>query len=177
MIGNKFKNLEFENLGGENTEKARNINTNTEDASKSEMNPIVETETSVSYLGARLEKAKNQEGQFVPKREQYEDYITDKFSAELQQKIAISFAQGDPILIEGGTSIGKTTTVKKMCSELGWEVHYANLNGATDVEDLMGRYIPNSNKSKADDPEYIFADGKVTQGLRQGGRQDKSNYS
>ncbi len=157
----------FENLGAEDKDKARNSNTNTEDISSSELEPVIETETSVSYLGAKLEKAKNQAGQFVPRKEQYEDYITDKFSAQLQQKIAISFEQGDPILIEGGTSIGKTTTVKKMCAELGWEVHYANLNGATDVEDLMGRYIPNPNKSKADDPEYIFADGKVTQGLRQ----------
>ncbi len=54
-----------------------------------------------------------------------------------------------------------------MCSELGWEVHYANLNGATDVEDLMGRYIPNPHRTKPDDPEYIFADGRVTAGLRQ----------
>jgi len=154
-------------LGGGNTDKVKNTNTNTENISDIELDPVTENETSMLYLGARLEKAENREGQFVPKRERYKDYITDKFSAELQQKIAISFEQGDPILIEGGTSIGKTTTVKKMCAELGWEVHYANLNGATDVEDLMGRYIPNPNKSKADDPEYIFADGKVTQGLRQ----------
>ncbi len=79
----------------------------------------------------------------------------------------MSFLQGDPILIEGGTSIGKTTTVKKMCADLGWEVHYANLNGASDVEDFMGRYIPNPDKRKPDDPEYVFADGKVTSGLRQ----------
>lgn len=129
--------------------------------------PIQEDEKSVSYLGVKLEKAENQESPFVPKQETYQDYINDKFSLELQKKIAISFAEGDPILVEGGTSIGKTTTVKKMAAELGWEVHYANLNGATDVEDLMGRYIPNPHKTKPEDPEYIFADGKVTSGLRQ----------
>ena len=31
----------------------------------------------------------------------------------------------------------------------------------------MGRYIPNANRIKLADPEYIFADGKVTSGLRQ----------
>lgn len=129
--------------------------------------PIAENKETVSYLGVTLEKAQEANTSFVPKRDHYKDYISDQFSLELQQKIAVSFLQGDPILLEGGTSIGKTTTVKKMCSELGWEVHYANLNGATDVQDLMGRYIPNPNKTKEGDPEYIFADGKVTSGLRQ----------
>ena len=134
---------------------------------ETERPPIKEDETSVSYLGVKLEKAQNKEGFFVPQKEKYQDYINDRFSLELQQKIAISLAQGDPLLVESGTSIGKTTAIKKMASELGWEVHYANLNGATDVEDLMGRYIPNPNKTKPEDPEYIFADGKVTSGLRQ----------
>ncbi len=129
--------------------------------------PVEETQESVAYLGVRLPKAQDTEGHFVPRREQYADYINDKFSLSLQKDIAVSFLQGDPVLIEGGTSIGKTTIVRKMAADLGWEVHYANLNGATDVEDLMGRYIPNPDKRGSDDPEYVFADGKVTSGLRQ----------
>ena len=129
--------------------------------------PIKETPDSISYMGVRLPKAKNSKSSFVPRREQYQDFINDRFSLELQRDIAVSLLQGDPLLIEGGTSIGKTTTVRKMASDLGWEVHYANLNGATDVEDLMGRYIPNPDKKSPTDPEYIFVDGKVTSGLRQ----------
>ena len=130
--------------------------------------PIIETNEAISYLGVTLEKAKSTEGQFVPKREQYADFINDKEVAlPLQRDIAVAFLAGEPMLVEGGTSLGKTTTVRKMAAELGWEVHYVNLNGATDVEDLMGRYIPNSHKNKPEDPEYIFADGKVTSGLRQ----------
>lgn len=130
--------------------------------------PIVETENSVSYLGVRLPKATNHEGQFVPNREAYADYDDDpELSLPLQRALAVSFLQGDPILVEGGTEVGKTTTVRKMAAELGWEVYYVNLNGATDVEDLMGRYIPNPYKTTPADPEYTFADGKVTSGLRQ----------
>lgn len=130
--------------------------------------PITETETSVSYLGVALEKSRSVEGQFVPKREQYADFINDKEVAlPLQRDVAVAFLSGEPLLVDGGTSLGKTTTVRKMAAELGWEIHYANLNGATDVEDLMGRYIPNPHKNKPEDPEYIFADGKVTSGLRQ----------
>ena len=131
-------------------------------------NSIVETEESISYLGVSLEKAKDAEGQFVPKRGQYENFINDREVAlPLQRDVAVAFLNGEPMLVDGGTSLGKTTTVRKMAAELGWEVHYANLNGATDVEDLMGRYIPNPHKSKPEDPEYVFADGKVTSGLRQ----------
>ena len=127
--------------------------------------PVHDAPESVSYLGVDLPKAANREN--APRREQFADYINDPFALELQKKIAISFRQGDPVLIEGGTSIGKTTTVRKMCADLGWEVHYVNLNGATDVEDLMGRYIPNHERKSSADPEYVFADGKVTSGLRQ----------
>ncbi len=129
--------------------------------------PIVETPTSVSYLGVELQKAENTNSPFVPRREQYADFINDRFVLDLQKQIAVSFLQGDPILIEGGTSIGKTTTVRKMAAELGYEVHYANLKGSSDADEFMGKYIPNPDKKTPDDPEYIFADGKVTQGLRQ----------
>lgn len=130
--------------------------------------PIEEADDAVSYAGVRLPKAENRESPLTPEKGKYAEYINDRFTVlQLQQKLAISFLMGEPILIEAGTSIGKTTAVRKMASELGWEVHYVNLNGATDVEDLMGKYIPNANKTSPTDPEYVFADGRVTSGLRQ----------
>jgi len=130
------------------------------------MVPVREREDTVAYLGVELPKATNTKN--APKKEQFEkNYINDRYSLEMQKKIAISFRGGDPILDEGGTSLGKTTRILKMCADLGWEVHYVNLNGATDVEDLMGRYVPNRERRSPTDPEYIFADGKVTSGLRQ----------
>ena len=129
--------------------------------------PVEETQDTIAYLGVRLPKAQNREGRFVPRREQYADYINDKFSLGMQRDIAVSFLQGNPVLIEGGTSIGKTSTVRKMAAELGWRVHYVNLNGDITVEDLMGQYIPNPDKRGPEDPEYVFVDGNVTSGLRQ----------
>lgn len=134
------------------------------DFSEGKNAPITETENSVTYLGVELPKGKG--GEFCPKKENYGHYINDEFSLELQKKIATAFKLDQAILIEGGTSIGKTTTVKKMCADLGWEVYYKNLNGATDVEDMMGRYIPNPERKTANEPEYKWADGPVTQGLR-----------
>jgi len=132
-----------------------------------ERQPIEETKESISYLGARLEKAKNTEGGFVPERDKLESFfVNDKYALELQQKVAIALGLGQNLLIEGGTAIGKTTTIAKMCAELGYELHYVNLNGQTDVENLMGRYIPNIRRKKETDPEYEFSDGSVTKGLR-----------
>jgi MoxR-like ATPase len=129
------------------------------------LEPVHETKETVAFLGVELPKAKNREN--APKLEQFQDYVYDAFSLELLKKIAISLRQGDPVLIEGGTSIGKTTAVRLLCARGGYEVHYVNLNGATDIEDLMGRYIPNHERRSSTDPEYVFADGKVTSGLRQ----------
>lgn len=127
--------------------------------------PITETEHSVTYLGVELPKGKG--GDFCPKRENYQGYINEEFSLELQRKIATSWKLDQPILIEGGTSIGKTTTVRKMCAELGYEVYYINLNGLTDPESLMGRDHSNTKRKSDIDPEFVFIDGPVTAGLRQ----------
>ena len=130
-------------------------------------NPIEETERTMTYLGVELPKAQEGSKFLVPRRGNYENFVNDaELTLPLQRDIAISLLSGDPMLIDGGTSLGKTTTVKKMCAELGYEVHYANLSGATEVEDLIGRFIPNPHKKSSDDPEFMHADGSVTKGLR-----------
>src|SRR3972149_2873117 len=102
---------------------------------------IEETETRISYLGETLEKATAPKSAFVPEREKIEQFfVNDEYALELQQKIATAMGLGQNLLIEGGTALGKTTTVAKMCAELGYELHYVNLNGQSDVENLMGRY-------------------------------------
>ncbi len=170
----KFNILSSESEGvNDKSSKVENIdenkiNTTQESPLINESELIIEDDTSVSYLGVKLNKAQVSDGVDVPKREWYTDFVNDKeLTLPLQRDVAIAFLSGEPLLIEGGTSLGKTTVIKKMAAELGYEVHYANLNGSVDVEDLMGRYIPNSDRKTAEDPEYIFVDGRVTSGLRQ----------
>jgi MoxR-like ATPase len=127
--------------------------------------PIVETSESVSYLGVRLPKAQDREGIFVPRRENYANYIHDEFALELQRDISVAFSLGQPLFIEGGTSIGKTTAIREMCSRLGWEVHYANLNYGADEGKLMGKPMPNTERKTPEDPEYVYWLGKVSSGL------------
>jgi MoxR-like ATPase len=128
--------------------------------------PIHETETHVSYVGVKLPKATVMDEHKVISKKTYENFVNDDFSMAIQQKIATAWLQGQPILIEGGTSIGKTTTVKKMCADLSYEPHYINLDSSADPEKMMGRYLPNKDKQSDNDPEYVFIDGEVTKGLR-----------
>jgi len=129
---------------------------------------ISEVNNEISYLGVILERARFADKQFLPDINKYLDYVNDReITLPLQRDIAVAFSNGDPILLEGGTSLSKTTTIKKMAAELGWEVHYANLNESTDVGDLMGKFVYNSKKTGTNDTDVIFADGTVTRGLRQ----------
>jgi MoxR-like ATPase len=116
------------------------------------------------YMGVKLALAERKET--APKVESFRDYVEDAFSRDVERTIATSWALSEPVLIEGGTSLGKTTAVKKMCAELGYEVHYQNLNNHTDPADLMGKYTPNPYQKDENDPKYIFADGSVTKALR-----------
>ena len=125
--------------------------------------PILETETSVSYFGIRLEKAQDASGPSVPDRAKFTDYVNYSLSLDLQRRLAVAFSLGDPILIEGETGIGKTLAVKKMAADLGWEVHALQFHSRTTVEDLVGLYVPNT---ESNEPAYFFSDGPVTTGLR-----------
>ncbi len=128
---------------------------------------IVRKENSIAYLGVELPKAEVR-GDFTPGQEHIAKYIDDPFIAQpMQRDLAVAFHAGQPLLMEGGTSLGKTSTVRKMCAELGYELYYINLNGGSDPENLMGRYIPNAGRKEPGDPEYTFADGPVTAGLKQ----------
>ncbi len=132
--------------------------------SKADQGPIAKTERAVSYLGVELERGTGQEV-FVP--QENPNYINDPFSLELQKELATAFKLHQPVLLEGGTSLGKTSTAQKMCAELGWSWHYSNNTGSSEVETMMGSYLPNPNRVAPTDPEYVFVDGPVTAAIRE----------
>ena len=129
------------------------------------LKPVLESEHHVSFLGVTLDKAKNRGS--APNPELYKNYIEDKFRWELQRDIATSWLLGDPYLMIGGSSIGKTTTINKMCSQLGYEVYYFNCTGNTEEMDLLGKYVSNTNRQNMEDPEFIFQPGPIVRALQQ----------
>jgi len=92
-------------------------------------------------------------------------YIDDTSAVELQRNIAASWILGQPILLEGGTSIGKTETVRRMTSLLGWELYDITVSSQSDVDDFLGKPMVNTERTSEDDPEFIYVLGEMAEGL------------
>ncbi len=90
----------------------------------------------VNVHGIELKRAKITTG--APKKESFTDYVEDGMAVEMQQKVAKAWLMDEPVLLEGGTSLGKTRTVLKMCSDLGYEAHKLVLSRETDRMEILG---------------------------------------
>ena len=108
----------------------------------------------ISFGGVELPRAVNDTT--APKLEAFTDYIEDDFSVEMQKTIATAWSLNEPILLEGGTSLGKTRTVLKMCADLGYEAHKTVLDKNTDRVDLIGQPTVNPNFGNEDQRKYII---------------------
>lgn len=108
----------------------------------------------VSFGGVELPRAVDDTT--APKLEAFNDYIEDDFSVEMQKTIATAWSLNEPILLEGGTSLGKTRTVLKMCADLGYEAHKTVLDKNTDRVDLIGQPTVNPNFGNEDQRKYII---------------------
>jgi MoxR-like ATPase len=78
------------------------------------------------------------------------------------QKLAVGLELNQPILLEGGSGIGKSSTVDRMCGYLQREVYYANC-AEYDLDTLIG------SKTIGKEGSVEWRDGIVTQWLRNGG--------
>ena len=78
------------------------------------------------------------------------------------QKLAVGLELNQPLLLEGGSGIGKSSTVDRMCGYLNREVYYANC-AEYDIDTLIG------SKTIGRDGSVEWRDGLVSQWLRKGG--------
>ncbi len=116
-------------------------------------------------LGVALEVAENR-GNARDTRE-YEDDFKIPTIEWMEGEIAMAFRENEPILIEGGTGIGKTRTVERMCAQLGYELYKLPCSSSTTEREMMGRYVSNSERKSKLDPEVIFALGVIAEGLKE----------
>lgn len=125
---------------------------------------IVEKDDSVAYLG--IEVPKGEGGPLVPDRRESANYFYTEEDYLLRREIATSVALNKPILFEGGTGIGKTSTVAAMCSELN--LNFCKVSFARDmaVEDVIG----GKTIVKEGDAEVVkWYDGNLMVAIRHGG--------
>lgn len=80
--------------------------------------------------------------QLVPRPELFAHYCLDARTAETLIHLAESVLLREPCLLEGETSVSKTSIVLYMAMLLDQPVVRLNLNGQTDTGELVGRYVP-----------------------------------
>ena len=117
------------------------------------------TTEGIEFLGIELQRGPG--GDFVPPREQFQDDVITGYDLELMQKIALAFELNEPLLIEGGSGIGKTQTIERMGSLLNWDCYYANCHDF-DFDTLIGRKTPTEETKSG----FGWRDGIVTEALR-----------
>jgi MoxR-like ATPase len=114
----------------------------------------------ISFLGVEVLKGKG--GSLCPDAKRFERDVVTEWDLKLMQKLAVGLELNQPILLEGGSGIGKSSTVDRMCGYLQREVYYANC-AEYDVDTLIG------SKTIGRDGSVEWQDGIVTQWLRNGG--------
>eukprot|EP01033_Poteriospumella_lacustris_P008968 gene8969-6442_t len=82
-----------------------------------------------------------------------------KFIRVLSSAVAASVA---PILLQGPTSIGKTTVIQYLAAKLGYHCVRINNHEHTDVQEYVGGYVTGV------DGKMVFQDGLLVQALRHG---------
>jgi MoxR-like ATPase len=78
----------------------------------------------------------------VPPPAHFEHFCFDQRTAETLHHVAQSVVLREPCLLEGETSVSKTSIVQLLASLLGQPLVRLNLNGQTDTGELVGRFLP-----------------------------------
>ncbi len=71
-----------------------------------------------------------------------QNFAMTKYSLRLLERVAVSVARNEPVLLVGETGTGKTTSVQELADILGKTLTVQNLSLSTDVSDLLGGYRP-----------------------------------
>ena len=115
---------------------------------------------SVSFMGVEVGKGRG--GPLTPDAKRFNSDVITDWDLKLMQKLAVGLELNQPVLLEGGRGIGKSSTVDRMCGYLQKEVYYANC-AEYDLDTLIG------SKTIGKDGSVEWRDGLVTQWLRNGG--------
>lgn len=124
--------------------------------------PLQETEGSVYFLG--VEVIKGEGGPKTPPRERFQKDVVTNFDHKLMRDIAVALRTRQPVMLQGGSGIGKSRTVDRMCSLLNREVYYADCH-QFDADTLIGKMAPREDTKTG----FGWRDGIVIQAIRNGG--------
>lgn len=126
--------------------------------------PIIETETTVSFMGVEVQKGSG--GIRTPDREKLASDTLTEFDLRMMRDLAVGISLRQPILIEAGSGIGKSRTVERICALADLEMYYANCHDM-DVDILIGKMTVNDDPNAKN--QFKWRDGVVIDAIRNGG--------
>ena len=124
--------------------------------------PFEDKPESISYLGTEVMKGAG--GTHVPNLDRFKNDTLTEYDLRLSQKIAVALSLNQPVLIEGGSGLGKSQIVDRMCAELNRECYYANCHDY-DAETLIGSQTTHEGTRSG----FGWKDGVILQAIRNGG--------
>ena len=93
-----------------------------------------------------------------------EHYImTPSVETKLKDLARIILTRKFPVLIEGPTSAGKTSSIEYLAKQTGHEFIRINNHEHTDIQEYIGSYVSDPTTGK-----LVFKDGLLVQALRKG---------
>ena len=112
----------------------------------------------------------DEERALVPLARHFEHYCLDTTTAASLVHVAESVLLREPCLLEGETSVSKTSVVLYLAMLLGQPVVRLNLNGQTDTGELVGRFVPRDELPKEGEPAHPWRwqDGLVVTAMKRG---------
>ena len=127
-----------------------------------ELDPIVTKSNSLVIMGVDLPLGVG--GPRTPKIERFSSNILTDYDIRLMQKIAVAIDLNQPILIEGGSGLGKSETTERLGAMLNREIYYANCHDFTPDVLIGGMKVVNNTTTG-----FGWVDGVVMQAIRNGG--------
>lgn len=106
----------------------------------------------------------------VPLAAHFDHYCLDTTTAASLVHVAESVLLQEPCLLEGETSVSKTSVVLYLAMLLGQPVVRLNLNGQTDTGELVGRFVPRDEAPKEGESPHPWRwqDGLVVTAMKRG---------
>ena len=106
------------------------------------------------------------DAELVPPADGFEHYCLDSRTAETLLHVAESASLREPCLLEGETSVSKTSIIQYLAMLLNQPVVRLNLNGQTDTGELVGRFVPREGNDEGH--PWRWQDGLVIEAMKRG---------
>ncbi len=129
------------------------------DDGPAEARPLVDVGAERVRVGpVTLPRRVGGERHLVPSPELFAHYCLDRRTVETLVHVADSVRMAEPCLLEGETSVSKTSIVSYLAMLCDQPIVRLNLNGQTDTGELVGRYVPQDAATALPvDPDELWA--------------------